>query len=233
MKRSVWIALPAYTGVVHISTMRSIMGDLLALAKRGDSVSMFDEVGNALIGDTRAQIVASFLKSNGTHLVFVDWDVCWANGGVPRLVDHDVDLVAGMYPMRSDPIRFQLRSEHEGGEGLFIDPSTGLVEVWGVSAGFMCCSRKMLEMMVAAHPELAFTSEKSPGGTAWALFDPYRVEGGNLKLGEDYAFCQRWRDLGGKVWIDPAIGMGHTGLKTFVGDFAQWVDQLPKDEKAA
>jgi hypothetical protein len=235
-RNTVWIAIPAYTGVVHIPTMRSITNDILSLAARGDRVRLFDEVGNALLADTRSQIVAAFLESDGTHLVFVDWDVCWdaRYGGMPRLVDHGVDLVAGMYPMRSEPIRFNLRSEKEGGEGLYVNRQNGLVEVWGVSAGFLCCSRRMLQQMSDHYrAELTFNSATSPGGKAVGLFDPYVVPGTAQKLGEDYAFCQRWRDMGGRVWIDPQIQMGHIGYKTFQGEFGRWVDENATKDEAA
>lgn len=235
-RNTIWIALPSYTGVVHIPTMRSIMADILALSGRGDAVRLYDEVGNAIIADTRAQIVADFLAGDGTHLVFVDWDVCWDRraGGIDRLVDHGVDCVAGMYPMRKDPIQFNLRSEQEGGKGLYINRQNGLIEVWGVSAGFLCLSRRMLAKMADHYrEELTFDLPKVKGGKAVGLFDPYVVPGTQRKLGEDYALCQRWRDMGGQVWIDPQISMGHIGAKTYVGEFGRFVDDANQNEEAA
>jgi hypothetical protein len=229
----VWIAIPAYTGTVHIATMRSILGDILALSSRGDAVRLYDEVGNALLADTRAQIVADFLRSDGTHLAFIDWDVCWDRraGGIDQLLDHGVDCVAGMYPMRSDPIRFNIRAEQEDGKGLYVNRQNGLIEVWGVSAGFLVCSRRMLEQMTEHYREdLTFDHPKTKGGSAVGLFDPYMVPGTRRKLGEDYAFCQRWRDIGGKVFMDASISMAHIGTKAYMGRLGEW---LPKEEKAA
>lgn len=31
------------------------------------------------------------------------------------------------------------------------------------------------------------------------------VQGKKTFTTEDYAFCQRWRDIGGQLWVDPDI----------------------------
>lgn len=235
-KKHIVIALPAYTGTVHIGTMKSIISDFMVMARRGDSITMLEQVGNAGIADCRAILVQQFLDiKSATHLVMIDTDVVWTAGGIPRLVDHGVDFVCGMYPRRKDPLAFHFRSAMEDGKDLKIDPKNGLLEVWGVPAGFICLSRSMLEKMVNAYADLEFKVEHKdcPGEKAYALFDSYRVPGTTEKLGEDYSFCQRWRDLGGKVWIDPRIAMGHVGLKTFAGELGEWFDANEATDEAA
>lgn len=36
-----------------------------------------------------------------------------------------------------------------------------------------------------------------------------------FSLSEDYTFTQRWRDVGGKIILDPSIRLGHVGRKIF------------------
>lgn len=213
----VWVAIPAYTGQIHLGTMRSLMTDLLALKDRGDSFTVHDECGNALIADARALIVAQFLASDAEQLVFVDSDVCWEAGALLKLLDHPVDFVAGIYPQRRDPINYcvKWRDVPE------LHAVNGLLQVDGVPAGFMRVSRAMLEKMVEQYPDSEFYVETAPNKRAWALFADYRI--GKHKMGEDYAFCRRWTDMGGKVWIDPEIKMGHVGYKTFHGHLGHWL----------
>lgn len=219
MARHIVIAIPAYAATVSLATMRSIVHDLMQLMRRGDVVSVEDECGNTDITDARAAIVGKFLAGPGTELVMVDHDVCWEANGLLKLVDYPVDFVSGLYPQRSDPIKFNLRYLEDRPE-IWGDPKTGLIEVGGVSAGFMRCSRKMLEKMAEAYPGLSYDrSDKK----FWGFFDPYRLDDGKRKLSEDYSFCQRWRDIGGKVWVDPSIKMGHIGLKTFAGNFGEFL----------
>ncbi len=95
--------------------MRSIISDILALSDKGIRVTVFDESGNAMIGDCRGLIVAKFLESDATDLVFIDSDVVWPAGTIARLVDYPVDMVACMYPQRRDPINFCVGLPEHGG----------------------------------------------------------------------------------------------------------------------
>lgn len=220
MSRHVTIAVPAYAGTVHLLTLRALLHDLVALAGRGDRFSLIDYCGSAIIADTRAEICAQFLESESTDLVFVDHDVAWKEGSLLRLIDHPVDMVAGSYPFRRDPIVFPIRYIKER-EELWADPETGLLEVAGVPGGFLRVTRNALLQMTGAHPELSYDCHKMDGKPVVGLFEPYRI--GRTKLSEDYSFCQRWRDLGGKVWVDPAISMSHVGNKAFNGNLGAWL----------
>jgi len=189
---------------------------MTALMRLGDIVSVQDECGNTDIADARALMVTRFLAGSGTDLVFVDNDVSWQAGALLKLLDYPVDMVAGIYPRRADPIGFPVRYIEQS--EILADPKTGLIEAAGVPAGFLRCSRAMLEQMTAAYPDLAYERR---GERIVGLFDPHKT--GFAKLGEDYSFCQRWRDLGGKVWIDPEIQMGHIGSKVFAGHLGDWL----------
>lgn len=211
VKKHVVIAIPAYTGTVHLGCMRSLMADVLTLAKRGDAVSIIDECHGAEIDTARAQIVAEFMAGNGTHLVMVDSDLCWSAGGITRLVDHGKEFCVGAYPHRRDPITWPMH--------LFDGPQVlvdGLLEVKAAPGGFVCVTRAALERMVESYRDLEFYSSKTTH-RIWALFD--HVWDGKTRLSEDLSFCRRWRELGGKIWLDPSITVGHIGPKLFTGKF--------------
>jgi hypothetical protein len=220
--RHIVIAIPAYTWTVYLPTMRSIIADMQTLISRGDKVTIYDESGSTDLPDARAVAAAHFLhETDGTHLVSVDNDVCWQAGGLVRLVDAGVDLVAGVYPKRRDPLEFPVRYIKDRAE-LWADPETGLLEVECVPGGFTCVTRSMLERMTTAHPDLVFRSSRYGADTPiCGLYEPIREDG--MRIGEDFSFCLRWRALGGKVWVDPDITMAHMGNKAFTGCFGDWL----------
>lgn len=229
-QKRVMIAMPNYTGSVDMLTLRSLCSDIADLAQHGIAAALIDEIGNGLIGDVRAKFVSRFLADTQfTHLMMIDDDVSWLTGSIRGLLSAEEDFVCGLYPRRSDPLTFNFRANDESNESLTVNDK-GLIEgIWAVPAGFMLLSRACCQKMVDAFPNLIFQSEKIKdvngnwvgGYTAHAIFDPYFLEQGEgrppVKLGEDYAFCARWRDIGGKVYVDPAVIMGHTGRKTFLG----------------
>lgn len=200
--------------------MRSLLHDIVALAARGDRFTLLDFSGSAQIFDARAEICEHFLSiEDSTDLVMIDHDVIWEAGALLRLLDYPVDVVAGIYPHRRDPITYPI--SWTDAKELWADPETGLLEVAGVPGGFLKISRAALLKMKAHYTDLEYACDRVPSGKAVGLFEPYRI--GLKKLSEDYAFCQRWRDIGGKVWIDPDISMGHIGNKTFEGHIGNWL----------
>lgn len=232
-RRKIWLAIPCYGGTVHVGTMRSLVHDMMHLMVRGDAVYLFTEVGHADIYTARAQIVTHFLADkDATDLVMIDSDLSWGAGALLQLLDHPVDMVGGAYPKRELPINFIVRS---AGTSLQADTGSGLAEVWGLPGGFMKMSRRMLEQMTQHYADqLTCLDRAVPGGKTVRLFDPYwwtDEEGNRRTLSEDYAFCQRWRDIGGKVFLDVTIPMGHIGSYEFAGKLGDFIQT--KTEKAA
>jgi hypothetical protein len=39
--------------------------------------------------------------------------------------------------------------------------------------------------------------------------------------GEDYTFCDRWRAIDGKVWVDKDIALRHVGTTTHTGSLRE------------
>jgi hypothetical protein len=215
------IGVPAYTGTIHIGTMRSLFRDMTSLMQRGDKVSILDECDSCYLDDTRAALVAKFLDGDGDVLVSIDHDVTWQAGALLKIVDAPVDFCAGVYPYRKDPIEYPVRLLTDRKE-LWADPDTGLLEVEGAPGGFVKYSRRMLQEMVEAFSDLEFVCGRSPTGKAVGLFEAYKIGDGH-KLGDDYAFCRRWRDLGGQIWVDPEIKMAHIGNAAFVGHLGDYL----------
>lgn len=236
--RHIVLSIPAYTGFVHCGTMRSVVADTLDLIVNGDIVQITEEVGNADIARCRAMIVARFLAiPNATHLVMVDSDVCWEPRGLHRLVNAckgSVEFVCGAYPKRlGEGLSYHMRMLP--GDTQTMDPATGLLEVEAMPAGFMCLSRAMLQRMVTHYADTKMSFAECPDGIAWDLFDSVWVTdeaGLRHKWGEDYSFCKRWRDMGGKVWLDPHIAMGHLGTKMWKGRFSDSFEAVPEAKAA-
>lgn len=221
MAKKIWINVPSYTGTVHAGMMSSLVTEVAALTVRGDHVEIRLELGSPLISDTRGIMVEKFLEGDADVFVFIDHDISeWTPGALARLIDKPVDVCAGIYPFRRDPIEYPIRWDTSKPD---LRAVNGLLEVHGVPAGFMVISREALERMREAYKatlDVAWGDVRR--GAYCAMFEPWWGEdgptpGSRLKYGDDYAFCERWRAIGGKIWIDPEISFGHTGNKTFKG----------------
>jgi hypothetical protein len=88
--------------------------------------------------------------------------------------------------------------------------------------GFMLLKRIVIERMIAAYPETCYRSahaySNAEADVNYSLSDCMIDKETGVYLSEDFAFCQRWRDIGGKIWLDTEGKLVHTGAYNFCGD---------------
>lgn len=218
--RSLFIAIPAYDGKLNIKTafaLAQLMPKALGL---GVSVFLSDMSGCSIITMARNSLVSEFLKTDATDMLFIDSDVIVTPDDVLRLLAQHAgrDITAGMYPRRAKDKRFFLDFYVDEGGNFEFDGS--LMRVNRVGTGFMMISRDIIEKMIAAHPEWQYEN-KEGSGTVAAVFD-FAVKNGQF-VGEDYLFCDRVTELGGKIWIDVDISLPHIGTEAFTNNFREEV----------
>ncbi len=233
------VATPCFGGLVHHGYMLSVCALMDRAAGEGFTVDLALMAGDALITRSRSVLVARFLDHPlATHLLFVDADIAFEPDQVIRMLRFDRDVVAGLYPIKSVdwaavPRRVvggeTLRSAGltyvgtplEGADARVVD---GFATARYAGTGLQLLKRSVLERMVAAHPELRFRSlhtlpDAQPGSAnLCALFDPEIDRDTGAYLSEDYAFCRRWRALGGDIWLDLRSRITHVGADRFQGD---------------
>ena len=101
----------------------------------------------------------------------------------------------------------------------------GLVELHDGATGFMLIKREVIEKMIEAYPEMYFNNDLNlPEEVAkytYLFFDCMHEPETKRYLSEDYAFCRRWQNLGGKVWLDPCVKLDHMGSYNFKGNISK------------
>ena len=221
------VAIPCYSAKVHIQTMRCLMADVIKLLSRGDQFAITEDIGNSDIAGSRGAILATFYRSEFDVLVFVDDDVFWTPGELVKLIDFPVDLVGGVYPKKFDDLQWPIRAVSP--DGFQFDPNTGLIEVAGIPGGFMKITRNCAEKMIEAYPRQTKRGAVE-SSQFWPVFDPYELPDED-RLSEDFSFCQRWRDIGGQVWANTEIEMGHIGYKSFTGHLGNYLRGVENNVK--
>ena len=235
------VATPCFGGLVHHGYMLSICALMDRAAGEGFAVDLALMAGDALITRSRSVLVARFLDhARATHLLFVDADIAFEPSQVIRMLRFDRDFVAGLYPLKSVDWaavpRRVVGGETLRGAGLTyvgtpLEGTEARVEAGFAAAryagtGLQLLKRCVLERMVAAHPELRFRTihtleaDQPRSENLYALFDPEIDAETGAYLSEDYAFCRRWRALGGDIWLDLRSKITHVGADRFTGDAA-------------
>ncbi len=220
----VHICMPCYGGMLTESTFMSYIKWSNTCRQLGIDWTMETMTNESLISRARNTLTAKFLHNKeSTHLMFIDADIGWEPWHLLVMLNRDVDVIGGLYPMKSLPVKWCVNGFDGAEEG-----ADGLQEVSKTGTGFMLIKRHVFEKL-NAHPatkpfinDIGLPAELNPYMKTY--FDTAVRE--NRYYSEDWTFCENWRDLGGKVWVDKRVLLKHTG--TYVFDF-QTQDQLYKD----
>lgn len=211
---------------VFAQSLALLTGQLAVWGVRHSLISVED----CLVDRGRDRVVAGFMASDCTHLLFLDCDLEFAPGDVIRLLAADKDVVGGVYQLKDSSGRFVVSIRGNSAEW---DERARAIEVHGLGAGFLLIQRKVFTRMADAMPEIAYVHEQPDGQVhqMHAYFEQRIVNG--RRVSEDILFCHRWRAMGGQVWACPDITLRHWGRACWDGSFGASLNLAVEAAEAA
>jgi ribosomal-protein-serine acetyltransferase len=188
-------------------------------------LGLITSAGDALVGHGRNALVRSFLDTPAaSRLLFIDPDLGFEPAAVHRLFAFDEDVVAGMGHALGEPSVAVAPSipgvaavtgrsaapalAAVACAGSEAEERGGFVTARYAGAGFMMVKRSAIERLIAALPaagEIAVTGSAAASGAGTVrseVFACMREPETGAWLSEGFAFCRRFREIGGKVWLD-------------------------------
>src|SRR6266404_46281 len=188
--------------------------------------------GDSYIQRAKTTILNNFLESDCTHILMIDSDMSFSPEAVGRMLRHTQSIVGGFFPMKNAFNTFAGFLSPDG-DGRIPDVGSA-IELWDgscllkahlVPGGFLCIHRDVLEKFCDFYPDLVYkdpcADPSRPERIYSAFFECMIHE--HLFYGEDATFCRRMRDMGESLWCDPNISFGHTGMKTYTGNYHQYL----------
>lgn len=228
------IATPAYGGQVTEAYFQSVLRLMFEAQRLGLAIGVHTVTNESLITRARNNIVHTFMESPFEQLLWIDADIAFDVSNVLRLVNSTHEVTATPYPMKGiqwDAVAGSTAAEKIATGKQYVvnrvsdeKDAQGFVEVRDAGTGFMCIKRSVFEKMAEAYPELTYQSDHRVIGNdnnrnRYLFFDTMieeTEEQGRRYLSEDYAFCRRWQNIGGKVLLDSeAPALGHRGSYTY------------------
>ena len=204
----------------------------------------FTLMKSSLVTQGRNLCVAEMLnhKDDYTHLLFIDSDIDFDFSTIEKMLAADKDVISCPYPMKSfnwDKV-WLARHEAKSAEDLKkpgytfplklsdqtnIDSNNGVVEVTHAPTGCMLIKRKVLTDMIKKYPELEIYQPTNINGKEvkkenfFNFFDTLHETDTKRYFCEDFGFCQRWTDMGGKVFVYIMDYINHVGEYQYYGRF--------------
>jgi hypothetical protein len=234
-----YIGTPAYGCLLNNGYLASLISLRSACVERGVEM-LVDFLGNeSLIPRARNLIAEKFAQSDATHLLFIDADVAFHHDAVFSMLEADKDVICSVYPKKLylwDKWERNLNPEEPAfqrcldfnlnikiGEKPVEREAGRYVEVLDAATGFLMIKREVILKMQDAFKDALGCKNDVQGYSVdeyVAIFDCMIDPETRRYLSEDYAFCRRWQQLGGKIYADIANVLGHEGTFTFDRSFA-------------
>lgn len=215
-----FVAVPAYGGI-PIEFAQSLMH---LQANPPCDIFIKPLPGDSLVSRARNSLTAMFLKTDCTHLLFIDSDLIFSSEHIKTLLDCDEQVIGGMYPKKKQG---KIEWVCNGFADQPKPDETGKQEVRYIGTGFLMVKREVFEKMIAAYGDtIAFHPDHATDET-WHDLWPVGVYN-KRHLSEDWFFCQRWLDLGGKVYGHTRVILKHVGHAIYPLQ-SQVAELLPKD----
>lgn len=249
-KKKLFVATPMYGGSCAGMYTKSTNDLAMSCAQHGIEVRFYYLFNESLITRARNYCVDEFLRSDCTHLMFIDSDIGFNFKDVLTLMHlsnsaDEYGIITGAYPKKTiawekikravergfaDQNPFQL--EHFVGDYVFNPDSTGSfridepVKIREGGTGFMMIHREVFEKYAAAYPELRYlpdhvrTAHFDGTREITAFFDCVIDPESKRYLSEDYMFSHYARKIGINVWLCPWMQLQHVGSYTFGGSLS-------------
>jgi len=188
-KNKLFIATPMYGGIAHGLYIKSSLDLQTTMNKYGIETKFSFLFNESLITRARNYLVDEFLRSDHTHLLFIDSDIHYNPQDVLALMALDKDVIGGPYPKKSmnwgniaqaaraNPDMDPKELEQLVGEYVFNVVKgtkqfsvTEPLEVMEIGTGFMMVKREVFERMEKEYPAIKY----KPDHIGQANFDGTR-----------------------------------------------------------
>jgi hypothetical protein len=225
---SIFVATPVHSECSIHYTQALLSFQQKCLAK-GVLVS-FSLLKSSLVTQGRNLCVNAFMEEcrnhKYSHMLFIDSDIEFSFETIMKLVAADKDIVAAPYPLKTldwGKIARRIKTRNiEDGETMSkhgftwpiklegtnqISVTGGVAEVSHAPTGCMLIKRQVFEKMIKELPELKINQPTIVNGKMtekefmYNFFDCYHEPETKKYYGEDFGFCKRWSEIGGKCHI--------------------------------
>lgn len=161
-------------------------------------------------------LTANFLETDCTHILFVDADIGFSAADVARISSHADPVVGGMYPLKNLKPTVEWCGNGLAGAETRAD---GLTPVKYIGTGFLCIARSVFMEMINRDAVQRYRQDFAPHREEFAFWTQ-GVRDGRF-LTEDWMFCQRWLELGGRIFADTQVVLRHAGRAEWPLPFQQ------------
>ena len=231
-----FLSTPCYGGLCLETYLTSIIKLQMKLIQENIQFYIDTTENESLVHRARNVSVGRFIQKNDADFfMFVDADVDFDADSVIRLIKSGHDISVACYPKKCvmwDQAKQAVDNNDErdmamlssslvvniGAESRQV--ANGFIEILDGPTGFMLIKREVISNMYEHYKDTLTCvndHQNRDFDTYCAIFDCMIDPVSKRYLSEDYAFCRRWQQMGGKIHADVNTTLGHVGNLPFSG----------------
>lgn len=228
-----FLSTPCYGGLCLEPYLTSILRLQILMIQKGYQLMIDTTENESLVHRARNVSVGRFMqKTDAEYFMFIDADVHFDPESVIRLLESGHDISVACYPKKCVMWEQAKKLVKEGDTR---DPAkmasslvvnfgaanrpvvNGFIEILDGPTGFMMIKREVFKNLEEKFPELWCKNDHQNRDfdDYHACFDCMIDPESKRYLSEDYAFCRRYQQAGGKIYADINTTLGHVGNLPF------------------
>lgn len=188
--KKILIAIPMLN-MVHAEFMTCLIR--LILHKIDGAEIYYSVTKDSMTYTARIQLAETALQSGADYVLWIDSDMTFPADALERLLEHDKDMVTGLYFQRRgkhDPVIYSdLNGDSRSAYSDY--PQDSLFKVAACGFGLVLMKSEVIAKVAQGNDGMTF--QPFPG------------------IGEDLSFCYRWNAVGGEIFCDSTLKLGHLG----------------------
>ena len=228
-----FVAIPSVSSKIYSYTAGSLIELDRLLTKNNINIKIVFENNISIVHHVRNKLVTEFInKTDAEYILFLDDDIDFKSEDILKMINTNVKVIGGIYPYKhynwdkiiklsrlsandkNPPLDLNEKVKNIGLNYAFTNPVDRLnfeiseepIEVEGVGTGCLLIHRSVIEDMINTLSNIKYVLN---GNEYYKIFD-IQIENGEL-VSEDFWFCRRWREMGGKVHIATWAKCSHWG----------------------
>jgi len=241
-KPSIFLATPVHSEC-SIHYTQSLLSFQQECLMKGIVVS-FALLKSSLVTQGRNLCVSNFMEASHsyTHFLFIDSDIDFNSDTIFKMIEADKEVIAAPYPLKAidwDKIHKRIQNKEISPETMSkmgytwpiklenqnqISVEKGVMEVSHAPTGCMLIKKQVFKKMMEAYPNLKIEQPTMVNGKEdtkpyyYNFFDTYHEPETKRYYGEDFGFCKRWTEIGGKCYLYVSHDITHVGEYRYTGN---------------
>lgn len=213
--KNILIATPSYDGKLDVWYTNSLLETVLLGFSKEIAFKPIFLSYDALVQRARNDLIKIAIDSGFDGILWIDADMEWHPEWAISLVNSEKDVVGMPVIKKSLQETYNVKAEISD----LVLNDEGFMEVKSIGTGFLYMSKKALDYLWENSLEY-----KESDKTNKMVFE-VKIEDGEF-VSEDVAVCNKLKQGGFSIFIDPSKTCNHIGNLKYVGDFASFVEKI-------